>query len=429
MAPPILTLVLAALAAGLASLSFAGDLACNTLSEGRLAALAEGTSERSVRFQRLLRDRERILSRWLSTRVIAIALAAVLLADLSQGAFTRLLISVGGILVLYGILAEVLGTIARRRPETMALFVLKVLRPAEWLTFVVADPIAAIGRFVARRIPEESKLDPRITETEVSYAVDAGERSGAIANEPAEMIRNVLELKDLTVRDVMVSRKRVSAVELTTPLKAVMHMVTHDGHSRYPVFRDTLDNIVGLLYAKDLFAMAAKPEQEQGTLNDMIRKPALIVVEFQSALSVLREMRSRRQHLAIVSDEFGGTEGIVTLEDILEEIVGEIRDEYDTDAVIHELAEGRYIVDAAIPLADLAQHLGTDLASADDDVESLGGLLVHKTGKVPTIGEIVSIGDYRFVIKEADDAHVIKVEVIRSSGRPRLSRPDDERAN
>jgi putative hemolysin len=416
---PLITLLLSFGAAAIAAVSFAGDVACTSLSGAHLAALAES----SPQFARLHAHRPRIQARWLTARVIALAIVAASLADLAEGPM-RLLFAGGGTFLLYGVLAEVLGTVAKRSPERMGLLALRILRPTEWATFLLADPIAMLGRAVASRIPENRMQDARITENEVALAVSAGERSGAIAGEPAEMIRNVLEFKDLTVQDVMVPRKRVAAIELSTPVKAALEMVAGDGHSRYPVFQGTLDNVVGLLYAKDLFALVSRA-RDDAPLEELIRKPVLVVIESQSALSVLREMRGRRQHLAIVSDEFGGTEGIVTLEDILEEIVGEIRDEYDTDAAIHELGEGRILVEAAIALAEVEAHLKTSFGH--DEVESIAGLILNKTGKVPDVGASVVFGDYRFVIKEADDTRIIKVEIIKGAGRPRPSRPDDVR--
>src|SRR5690606_17264689 len=138
---------------------------------------------------------------------------------------------------------------------------------------------------------------------------------------------NVLDFKHLTAKDVMVPRRRVSGIDVTMALDAVFDHVIKDGHSRYPVFRESADNVVGLLYVKDLFDVVRSKKLGQLSLDDLLRKPVLFVAESQPALSVLREMRNRRLHLAIVSDEFGGTSGIVTLEDIIEEIVGEIRDE------------------------------------------------------------------------------------------------------
>src|SRR5262249_2614768 len=150
--------------------------------------------------------------------------------------------------------------------------------------------------------------------------------AGALEKEPATMIRNVLDFKNLTAKEVMVPRKRISAIPMVMTLQAVLEHVIKDGHSRYPVFRETLDNVIGLLYVKDLFDIVRQGKLAEKKLEEIIRKPVLFITEAQGALSVLREMRQRRLHLAIVTDEFGGTDGLVTLEDIIEEIVGDIRD-------------------------------------------------------------------------------------------------------
>ncbi|NOU32472.1 MAG: HlyC/CorC family transporter [Polyangiaceae bacterium] len=424
---PLLPLAIAAAASLVASFSYAGDLACVTLSAGKLAALATGDGPHAPVFARFLKDRDKILSRWLIVRVVALSLAAALLVDFANAAgvpHLRLAIALGGSVLLYGTLAEILATIARRRPETVAILALRLLRLFEVVAIPVADPLVLLGHAVGGQFPETRVHDARITETEVHYAVTEGERAGTLAEEPAEMIRNVLDFKDLTVRDVMVPRRRVSAIELSTEVDQVLELVATDGHSRYPVYRETLDNVVGLVYAKDLFAYAESGDKSK-SLTDLVRKQVLVVVEFQSALSVLREMRSKRLHMAIVADEFGGTEGIVTLEDILEEIVGEIHDEYDTDAPIHELGDGRFVADAAIPISDLEGHLGKSLPT-DGDFESLGGLLVHRAGRVPDVGASITLDGVRFIVREADETRVVKVEIVQNDGRRRLPSKSEE---
>jgi putative hemolysin len=418
---PLLPLILAAGACLVASISFAGDLAATELSAARLAALSDPTRPNHAPFARLRVQGSQIHSRWLVVRVASLCSAAAWLSDmaLELGAGrAHAVIAVAATVLLYGALAEIFATIAQRRPERMILLSLRWLRPLELLAVPIAAPLALLGHAIGGRVPEARSVDARITETEVEAALSAGERTGAISEEPAEMIRNVLDFKDLSVREVMVPRRRVAALELSTSLATVLQTVATDGHSRYPVYRETLDNVVGLVYVKDLFVHAECPAPN-ATLMDLVRKDVLMVVEYQSALSVLREMRSRRLHMAIVADEFGGTEGIVTLEDILEEIVGEIDDEYDTDAPIHDLGEGRFLADAAVAIADLEDRLGKSIRT-EGDFESLGGLIVHRAGKVPTVGESVTLEGLHFVVREADETHVIRVEITPIQ-RPRLS--------
>ena len=410
---PLGPIVLAILAAAIGSLFASADAALTSLPEARLQALVEA---KDPGFSRFAKNRQRLLSRWLVARVLAISLSAVVLADtfggLMRPSFAALLAVVVSV-VVYSSFTEVLGTIARHRPEEVGRWTLRFLKPVEVLLFPVAEPLALLGRFVGRKVPEAA--DARLTETEVEWIVAQGEKAGALEKEPATMIRNVLDFKNLTAREVMVPRRRISAIQATMPLADVLEHVIKDGHSRYPVFRESLDNVVGLLYVKDLFDVVRQGKMAAMKLDDLVRKPVLFVTETQGALSVLREMRSRRLHLAIVTDEFGGTGGLVTLEDIIEEIVGDIRDEYDTEEVvpIQKLAEGRFVADAAIPITDLELHLGKKLPE-DGDFESLGGLIVHRAGRVPEVGATVTLDGYKLIVREADETRVVKVEIVRS---------------
>lgn len=410
-------------AAAFGSLFASADAAVTSLPEARLQTLVE---EGDKDFARFSADRQAILSRWLVARVVLIGLASVVLEGAFGEAVSHVLSSVLGVgiaVLIYATCAEIVGTVARRRPEQAGRLALRFLRPIEFAVLPVAAPLAMLGRAIGKRVPEpDTARDARVTETEVEWLVAQGEKAGALEKEPATMIRNVLDFKNLTAKEVMIPRRRMSTIDAAMPLSNVLDHVTKDGHSRYPVYRDSLDNIVGLLYVKDLFAAASAGTLEQKKLDDLLRKPVLFLAETQPALSVLREMRSRRLHLAIVSDEFGGTGGLVTLEDIIEEIVGEIRDEYDTEEVapIQKLAEGRFVADAAIAIGDLELHLGKKLPE-DGDFESLGGLIVHRAGRVPDVGATVSLDGFDFIVREADEKRVVKVEIVRAE--PGLAPP------
>jgi putative hemolysin len=411
------------IASAVGSLFAAGDGALATLEEPRLQALVQQSGPVGDAFRRYAGERQRILSRWLVCRIVATSLAAVLYNGVAEQVLSTtslrdsttvgVLAAVLCAVLTYGTLAEGLLTLGRRRPEMMGAFALRVLVPFEWAAIPLADPLAAFGRYIAKRFGGKREVDARLTETEVEWVVRQGERTGTLSSEPAEMIRNVLDFKDLTAKEIMVPRRRISGIEASTSLERVVALVSADGHSRYPVYRETLDNVVGLLYAKDLFAVVKEKRLGTTKLVDIIRSPVLFVVETQSILSLLREMRSRRLHMAVVSDEFGGTAGLVTLEDIIEEIVGEIHDEYDTeaDAQIQELGEGRLVADAAVPLTDLSAKLGRHIP-ADGEFESLGGLIVHRAGKVPEVGATLILDGIKLIVREADETRVVKVEII-----------------
>ena len=434
--------------AWMAAFAFAAEIAVAALGDGRLQKLAHGdggdTRASSVRppasdgqrgrasvrepavadgdgdprFVRLSHERERILARWLVVRVVCIAFSTASLVAAARGLtglYADVLVPVAASVLTYGLFAEMLGTIARKRPERFARIALVLLRPLEIAAIPLAAPLALVGSLVGARLRDEAL----VTETDVEWAISQGEKAGTIEEEPATMLRNVLEFKDVIVRDVMVPRRKVAAVAVGTPLLEVLELVAGDGHSRYPVFEGSLDNVIGILYVKDLFArvndrgidgIVERPRRKAD--GDLVRGTVLRAAKSQSAHSVLREMRQKRQHLAIVMDEYGGTDGLVTLEDIIEEIVGEIDDEYDDESPIVRLDADRVLADATIPLGDLESYLGARLP-LPEDIESLGGLLTHEIGRVPDVGEIVTLGGYDFVVREADETRVVNVEIVR----------------
>jgi putative hemolysin len=419
------SIVCALASAALGSLFATGDAALNALSEARLSALTSEPGPSQVAFRRYTRDRTRVLSRWLVGRIVAISLAAALIDEAAEqsGTLAGFGVALAALVavLIYGTLTEIFITVAKRRPETVGALALRALWPLEWAVAPLAEPLAMIGRFIDRRFPAP-RVDADHAESEVEWVVNQGEKTGALANEPAEIIRNVLDFKDLVVRSVMVPRARVLGVEIGTSLADVMEIVAKAGHSRYPVYRDTLDNLVGLLYVKDLFKVVGVGKAAVTALVDVIRTGLMFVVETQPTSTLLKDMRAKGMHLAVVIDEFGGTSGVVTLEDILEEIVGTIR-EQGRPSQVEQIGESRFVADAAMSLSDVSELLGKDLP-AGAEFESLGGLLVHRAGRVPQVGTELNVDGLRFVVREAEETHVVKVEIDATGERAaRPARP------
>jgi CBS domain containing-hemolysin-like protein len=398
----------------LGSLFAAGDVALSEIPEGRMQALSADVTGSGAAFRRFTADPLRILSRWLVGRVVALSAATLLLNEAARGAglvSLALPLAILGAVLTYGTFTEIASTLARRRPEGVGATALVFLRPLEWVLVPLADPLAIVGRAVGRRVPKSRSMDARLTETEVEWVVSEGEKAGAIANEPAEMIRKVLDFKDLTAREVMVPRRHILGIEVSTPLPEVVALVAREKHSRYPVYRETIDNIVGLLYAKDIFALVGEGSLERRSLAEVMRQPVMFVTESQSAAKILQDMRSKRLHLAIISDEFGGTAGLVTIEDILEEIVGDIRDEKDREEPIQRMGDGRVVADASVSIADIEHALGKPLPD-DGEFESLGGLIVSRAGRVPKVGATLQVDGLKLIVREADETRVVKVEIV-----------------
>ena len=252
---------------------------------------------------------------------------------------------------------------------------------------------------------------PLVTEEEIMTLVDAGEEEGTIQQDEKEMIYSVLRLDETLAREVMVPRVDVIAIETGTPLAEARDIASGSGHSRLPVYEGSLDYVVGLLYAKDLLEVW-RTGRDDVALESILR-PALFVPETKRVSDLLRELRDARVHMAIVVDEYGGTSGVVTIEDLVEEIVGEIVDEYDTDEEepYQKIKEDLYIFDGRIDLDDF-NHL-LDIELSDELGDTLAGYITGHLGRLPAEGETLMAAPYRLEVLSIDDRRIRKVRVTR----------------
>lgn len=416
---PLTLLAVALVSAVVGALFAAADTALTALSGPRLSALidqAEGPDKQA--YERIRTADVKLRSRYLLGRIVSSTATAILmlLVLLPRFAASAAWIAFGITVAFTGLLYEVSTTLGRKYADHVAPMAARYLRPLEIAMFPLAIPLGWLGQTISRTDVVSEPPDPRLAEAEVENLIEEGERTGALDPEPAEMIRNVLEFQDRTAKDVMVPRSRLEAIDASTPIEKVLLFVSESGHSRYPVYREQLDNVVGLLYAKDLFKHLEEHRAKNTSLREIVRSPANFVAESQPLSSLLKEMRSKRQHLAIVVDEFGGVSGLVTLEDVLEEIVGDIRDEHDPEEAppIQDLGNGRIIADAAVSLKELSAYLGTaDMAATADDEHTLEGMITEHLGKIPEKGTSLSKFGMRFIVQDCDEQHIGRVEIIR----------------
>jgi CBS domain containing-hemolysin-like protein len=259
-----------------------------------------------------------------------------------------------------------------------------------------------LARFLAGR--------KRVTEEEIQEMMNAGEEEGLINEEENEMIRSIFALGDTVVREIMVPRTDMACVPMDATVREVLSSIIACGHSRIPVFDGTIDNVVGLVYAKDLLKYWGMDESAV-VLKNILRTPYFIP-ETKNLEELLHEFKKKRVHIAIVIDEYGGTSGLVTIEDLLEQIVGDIQDEYDLEEEwLAEEADGNVVVDARLPIEELEEHFG--IAIEREKFDTVGGLIFHLTGRIPAVGEEVENDSIRLKVLEADARKISKVRITR----------------
>lgn len=282
--------------------------------------------------------------------------------------------------------------------------------------------ITGLSKTIAAFFGSSDKVNV-FTEEELMTMLDASEKEGSIENEEKEMIYSVLQFGDKTVREVMVPRIDITAIEIQTSVQEALAVFQASGHSRIPVYEDSIDNIRGLLYAKDLLGVQPDTAPTK-TIRELMRK-AYFVPESKRADVMLKELRSSKIHMAVVVDEYGGTAGIITVEDLIEEIVGDIQDEYDLNEEVEyvELGPNVYRVDAGMNLTDFNDLLEVELPTEDSD--TLGGFLFTQLGHVPEVGETLEHSNLTLKVESLDGRRIRKVHVTRKVAPP----PSDEAAS
>lgn len=246
---------------------------------------------------------------------------------------------------------------------------------------------------------------------ELQYLLDQGRESGALNLAEHELIKNVFDFNERIVKNIMVPRTKISAVEIDCPVEELIDKVTEEGYSRIPIYDDNIDQIIGIIHTKDLLPILAKGKEL--VLKPIIRKPYFIP-ETKKINDLMAEFQQRRLQIAIVLDEFGGTAGMVTLEDIVEELVGEIQDEYDEETpVVEQLSETEYMVDASANIHDINEFLPIDLEESAD-YDTLAGLVSDLFDKIPDVGESKAYKGYKFIVmkKTQQNIEFVKLELL-----------------
>jgi putative hemolysin len=318
-------------------------------------------------------------------------------------------------------------------PKTLSLahaerFALLFARPVEIVGKIFAPVVwflTAATNTVTRILGVSEAQQDRITAEELMILVERGGQQGVIEAEEKQMIGAVLELGEQRVHEVMVPRIDIKAVPSTVPLDELVDTIVSGGHSRIPVYEESIDNIVGILYAKDLLPFLGRGEAPQ--ITSILRTP-LFVPESITIDDLLHNFQRRKVHLAIVLDEYGGTAGLVTIEDLIEEIVGEIQDEYDVEEpMIVPISEDEARVDGRASVDDLAEHFEVQMNGADSEqYDTVGGLVYHHIGGVPTVGDTLEVDGLTLTVESTDGRRVGKILVARRAREGDAAADEDE---
>lgn len=392
-----------------------------SLSRGRARALVEEGHPRAGWLERLVREPNRLLSTVLVGNNIANVVASTLATALFIAYFGAFGVTLATVVMAVAILlfAEILPkTYAAHNPERVALRLAAFLEVSARLVYPIAQGFTWLGVAIIRVLGGRAEGGRLVTADEIRNLVEVGEEEGLLEANEREMIQGVFEFGDTIVREVMVPRIDVNALEATATLSEAADAVVHWGHSRLPIYRQTVDDIVGVIYARDILAFLK--ERDPATPVQELMRPVHYVPETKKIDELMADFRRQRTHIAIVLDEYGGTAGIVTIEDLLEEIVGEIQDEYDAEELsVRPLDETGdvYEVDGIIALDELNELMAVNLPH--EDFDTVGGLILHLLGRAPVEGEQVRSDGLEFTVTKVVGRRVKRVTIRRTG-------PDDE---
>ena len=313
--------------------------------------------------------------------------------------------------IVFGELAP--KSVAIQRPVATTLFIALPLQGFYWLFRPFIWVLNGMANIILKLfgISSVGGHESVHSTEELYYLLDQGKESGALDTNEHELIRNVFDFNERVVKNIMVPRTKISGIELSTPKKEVVDKIIGEGYSRMPVYDDIIDKIIGIVHAKDILPLLAG--EKEWALSDIIRKP-YFVPETKKINDLLSELQQKRIQIAIVIDEFGGTAGMVTLEDIVEEIVGEIQDEYDEEKpTVEKISETEFVINAYATVYDVNEHLPHDLPE-DEDFDTVGGLVSHAFGKIPEVGDSEECYGYLFTIlkKTEQNIETIKLELV-----------------
>ena len=337
--------------------------------------------------------------------ITASALATILFAGLIRNPDLATTTSTAVLTVVVLIFGEITPKyLASVYPEKFCFLFYPLMQLFYWILWPICKIFDGYKFLLAKVF--KLKKDDTVTDEELLTLVEEAEESGALKEDESELVRSALEFDDLKVEDILVPRVDVYAVEESTPMDEVRALFEKTGYSRLPVYKDTIDNVIGVIHERDFYINYLKGEKQVGHFVQDIA----FTTEYTRISTLLKQLQKQKVHMAAVSDEYGGLLGIVTLEDILEELVGEIWDEHDEEAVhFGKIAEGEYWVDGKCPPEAFFELYGKEVSDEDYESNTVGGWVTELCGQLPTIGELIYFEDIEIKIVKATKQKVLKM--------------------
>ncbi|HZD60150.1 MAG TPA: hemolysin family protein [Anaerolineae bacterium] len=344
-----------------------------------------------------------------AANITAVAIATLLVARFLSSLIV--LVSAGVMIFIILIFGEILPrTFGARRAESLSLRSATMIDALSGILSPIARFFTAIANIFIRLTGGRPIKEIPVVSEEEAISMAGAEEEGVIEEEEKELIHSIFEFGDTIVREVMVPRMDMVAVSDDAPVEEVLSLIIREGHSRIPVYENTVDNVIGIIYAKDFLI-----QMQRGNIDVPLKRlmrPAYYVPELKKVDELLRELQKKRLHMAIVVDEYGGTAGLVTIEDLLEEIVGEIFDEYDLEETLIEHIDERTIrMDARVNIDEANEILKTNLAR--DDIDTIGGVVYSLFGRIPNVGEEIRFEGFTFKVEKIIGRRISKILITR----------------
>jgi putative hemolysin len=396
----------------------ASETALTTMPETYFRQIVEAGKGFIKPYELWLSRPNRVLTAIIIGNNLVNTLAAVVATIYAQKVLEHYVISIatGSVTLALLIFGEITPkTFARHNARAIVSVLIYIIYPIYYVLFPAVWLLSHFAVFLVHRAGgSTSRTGPLATEEDIAYLIRLSHEEGVFKPEQGKMLQSVMAFRDTNVREIMVPRTDICSFTINTSYKDIMSAIARFGYTRWPVYEDDIDHVLGILYVKDLINFHVSGGHEFILRNHLRR--AIFIPESMKIDAVLRDFQRQKVHLAIIVDEYGGTAGVVTLEDILEEIVGEIRDEYDKEEeeeTIKKVADDHYIADGRTSISDLYKKCGVELPS-DESFESIGGFIVHYFGKIPKKNAQLQHGDWQLRVLDVEEKRVLRVEITKT---------------